>query len=123
VPDIDDDRDRHGKAADLLFLKRAPLALVREFGCASLTGRSARPAPVTNTTVIDIWPRRPATGQGRAAQRSPGRRPTIHHATGNKPAATSSFNASHTRNGISPASIAAPSVMLRLAISHGTPIA
>ena len=54
-------------------------------------------------------------------QRSPGRRPTTHHASGNTPAASTSLIRSVTTNGRSPALMAAEKFIPVAAISHGTP--
>ena len=59
----------------------------------------------------------PALGR----QRSPGRRPTTHHASGNTPAASTSLIRSVITNGTSPALSAACRFIPVEAMSHGMP--
>ena len=59
----------------------------------------------------------PALGR----QRSPGRRPTTHHASGNTPAASTSLIRSVITNGTSPALRAAGRFIPIATISHGIP--
>ena len=61
--------------------------------------------------------------RGARRQRSLGRRPTTHHATGKKPAAARSFTVSTTRNGTMPVAMACGSDIAVVTASHGTPTA
>ena len=60
-------------------------------------------------------------GPRRGRQRSPGRRPTTHHASGNSAPASTSLTTSPTRKGTSPLSMVCWSVKPVASASHGRP--